>query len=299
MKTSVECLPCFLDQALRVARMQGCDEMLQIEVVQQVAALLPGLDLGRTPPANAMQIYRVIAAATGCSDPYLEVKRDENARALRNLPLLQAEVEQAGEPLRSAIGFAIAGNVIDYGAAGCCDIDGAFDRCREKIFVIDDSRLLLERVGALSPGGKVLYLADNCGEIVYDSLVVELLAKRGLQVTVAVRSGPIINDALLEDALCAGLDKFAHIIGNGTDCPGTPLDCCSQEFRDSFDAADLVISKGQGNFETLSEVEREIFFLLTVKCKVVGRHLVDISGCSCELPGNGEMVVLYSGKKEY
>jgi uncharacterized protein with ATP-grasp and redox domains len=127
--------------------------------------------------------------------------------------------------------------------------------------------------------------------------VIEQLARQRFEVTVAVKSGPIINDALIEDAQTAGLGGFADIITNGTACPGTPLEYCSEEFRHRFEQADLVISKGQGNFETLSEVDRELFFLLTVKCKMVGKHLAELSGTDCILPGNGEMVVYHSGKR--
>lgn len=298
MKTSLDCLPCFLSQALRVARLQGCSDQVQRQVVSAVAALLPGLDLDETPPANAISVYEEIAAVTGCPDPYLVVKREENNRALRHLPALKEELQAVAEPLAVAIGFAIAGNVIDYGAAGHFDIEDAFRRSRRMRFAIDHRRQLLNVIRGLKPGAKVLYLTDNCGEIVYDSLVIELLARQRFEVTVAVKSGPIINDALLEDAQTAGLNDFAEIITNGTACPGTPLKHCSEGFLRRFEQADLVISKGQGNFETLSEVDRELFFLLTVKCKMVGKHLAELSSSDCALPGNGEMVVYHSGKKK-
>lgn len=298
MKTSLDCLPCFLNQALRVARLQGCSEAQQQQVVSAVAAMLPGLDLHATPPANAISVYSKIAALTGCADPYLAVKREENTRALQHLPSLREELQAVPEPLAAAIGFAIAGNVIDYGAAGRFDVEEAFRRSRQMNFAIDHRREMLRVIHQLRPGATVLYLTDNCGEIIYDSLVIELLARRGLQVTVAVKSGPIINDALLEDAETAGLSAFAGIITNGTACPGTPLQHCSEEFCRRFAQADLVISKGQGNFETLSEVDRELFFLLTVKCKMVGKHLAELSGSDSALTGNGEMIVYHSRKKE-
>lgn len=298
MKTSLECLPCFLNQALRVARLQGCSDTQQHKVVAAVAALLPGLDLDQTPPVNAVSVYEAISAVTGCNDPYLDMKREENRRALLHLPHLRQEVLNAPAPLAVAIGFAIAGNVIDYGAAGRFDVEEAFRKSRQMCFAIDHRQELLEAVACLQPGANVLYLADNCGEIVYDSLVIELLAREGFDITVAVKAGAIINDALLEDAQAAGLSAFASIITNGTACPGTPLPHCSDEFSRRFAQADLVISKGQGNFETLSEVDRDVFFLLTVKCKMVGKHLADISDSGHVLSGHGEMVVYHSGKKQ-
>ena len=180
------------------------------------------------------------------------------------------------------------------------DVDAALERCLKAPLVVDYSLQLLQQLRALDNGAKVLYLADNSGEIVYDSLVIEALADMDLDVTVVVKSGPIINDALLDDARACGIDKFATILENGTSCPGTPLDICSAELLQAFKDTDLIISKGQGNFETLSEAEAEIYFLLTVKCPVVGSHLAEISGTSPQdLPGKGELVLFhYDGKEK-
>ena len=296
MKTSVDCLPCYLRQALQVARICSADIERQHAVLAAVAHLLPDLDLAQTPPANAIRIYTAIAGITGCSDPYLEVKKTSNEQALQVLPALREEVRQAENPLRAALRFATAGNIIDYGAAESFDIETAFASCRKTIPIIDHTDRFIEEVGKLQKHAKVLYLADNCGEIVYDLLVLECLAAYGLDLTVAVKSGPIINDALLEDAMSCGIGEVAAIIVNGTACPGTPLPECSAEFLRNFQEADLVISKGQGNFETLSEVDRQICFFLTVKCPVVGRHIADITGTDVAyLPGRGETVVYFSG----
>ncbi|WP_136798532.1 damage-control phosphatase ARMT1 family protein [Desulfosediminicola ganghwensis] len=297
MKTSPDCLPCFLNQTLRVARLQNCDEKRSVEILKSVAEVITTIDPDKTPPANAVAIYDTIARVSGVADPYYQVKRQENSRALALLPKLREEVRSAERPLFAAIGFAIAGNIIDYGAMATFDVEAMFEKSRNMDFGIDHRNWLLEKLDTLSQGDHILYLTDNCGEIVYDTLLVELLVERGFQVTVAVKEAPIINDALKEDACEAGLDRFANIITNGTACPGTPIESCSEEFLEHFYSADLVISKGQGNFETLSEVEREIFFLLTVKCKMVGKHLADISDNVHTLSGNGEMVVYHSRQK--
>lgn len=298
MKTSVDCLPCYLRQALQVARLSSDSIKRQHAVVAAVAGLLPDLDMEMTPPFNAIRVYSLIAEITGCRDPYLEAKKKSNARALQVLPLLREDVRRAESPLALALRFAIAGNIIDYGASENFDIEAAIAGCRIAAPVVDHTSRLLARVAGLKKHSKVLYLADNCGEIVYDLLVLECLAGCGFEITVAVKSGPIINDALMEDAIACGLGQYAAIIANGTACPGTPLPNCSPEFLRCFTEADLVISKGQGNFETLSEVEREIFFLLTVKCAVVGRHIAELTGTDvADLPGKGEMVVYSSGQQ--
>lgn len=160
----------------------------------------------------------------------------------------------------------------------------------DREFVLDDYSFLLE---TLQGKPKVLYLCDNCGEIVFDGLLIRQLNKLGCQVTAAVREAPIINDATMADAQTCGLDKICSVISNGTRCPGTSLDACSEEFREHFRAADLIISKGMGNFETLSEVSAPIFFLFTVKCSQVARHLTERQGFkSGFLKGAGEMVLL-------
>lgn len=296
MKTSVDCLNCFLDQALRVARISSPDEGVHLSVVRNVAALLPKMEMALTPPENSVAVYRTIAGITGCADPYLAVKKESNERVLALLPQLIREVEQSEVPLMASLRLAIAGNIIDYGAMRSFDVETALARARTTPFVLDDSEQLCELIHRLPKQGRVLYLADNCGEIVYDSLVIRCLAELGLQVTVAVKAGPIINDALVVDALACGLDRFARIITNGTACPGTPLSTCSPEFLEVFRDADLVISKGQGNFETLSEAgaatAAPIFFLLTVKCSVIGAHLAGLIGRGGDaLPGRGEMVL--------
>jgi uncharacterized protein with ATP-grasp and redox domains len=290
-----------MDQALRVARISTEDESVHLAVARSVAALLPQMNMRLTPPENSVAVYSAIAAITGNPDPYLATKQASNQQALAILPDLLREVAGAGTPLIAAFRLAIAGNIIDYGAMRSFDVDAALRRARTVPFVIDESQQLVDFVGGLPIKAKVLYLADNSGEIVYDSLVVRTLAALGLDVCVAVKARPIINDALLADALACDLDQYARIISNGTACPGTPLALCTPDFLEEFQQADLVISKGQGNFETLSEevsrMRAAVYFLLTVKCPVVGAHLAALVGKSVEeLPGHGEMA-LFSGKR--
>jgi uncharacterized protein with ATP-grasp and redox domains len=297
MRTDVECLPCFVRQSLQVARIAGCAHPMQLAVVQKVAALAAVLDVALSPPANAGLLYRAIADITGCEDPYRLLKQTSNSQALQILPALRREIRGSASEFTMAVRFAIAGNIIDYGAFASFDILGALEKCRHHPPVVDHTALLKSRVEKLRPADKVLYLADNSGEIVYDLLLLEYFSRYGSKITVAVKDGPIINDALVEDARAAGLDQVARIISNGTRCPGTVLAQCSEEFRQAFAAADLVISKGQGNFESLSEVDREIFFLLTIKCPVAARHLAERAGVEAALlPGQGEMAVYFSAK---
>ncbi len=297
MRTEVECLPCFVRQSLQVARIAECSPELQRSVVQQIAAIVASLDVTLSPPANAGHIYQVIAEITGCEDPYRRLKNISNAEAAKILPGLLREIKTSTSPLSTTLRFAIAGNCFDYGAFANIDVLEALGKSRTSLFAVDHTALFHDRIASLKKGAAVLYLADNSGEIVYDSLLIEYLFRRGFAITIAVKDGPIINDALLEDALAAGLDRFGRIISNGSRCPGTVLDQCSAEFRQIFASADVVISKGQGNFESLSEVDREIFFLLMLKCRVAARHMAELAGVdAANLPGQGEMAV-YCSKK--
>ncbi len=298
MKTAIDCLPCYLRQTLQVARLSTSDPAVQLQVMRRVADLTRDMDMEKTPPENSVPVYQAIAEITACADPYRVIKQQSNEQALALLPEFQKELQQSDDPLAVALRLAIGGNIIDYGAMHSFDVDAAMERCLEIPLALDHSRELQRQVRVLSQGARVLYLADNSGEIVYDSLVVKELTGMGLNVTVAVKSGPIINDALLADAKACGLDSIAHVLENGTSCPGTPLAACSEALQQAFHHADLIISKGQGNFETLSEVKAEIFFLLTVKCSVVGAHLAEISGTPQQkLPGKGELVLFHHNGK--
>lgn len=295
MKIHGECFPCLLQQALRTIRLTESSSELEIEILQAVARVIAEIDATQSPPANSRAVYRTIAELTDCEDPYYQIKRTSNARALQILPELRREIRDTEQELLSVVRFAVAGNIIDYGAYETFDIDATLARSRTAVLAVDHFDSFSEALDQLAAGSTILYLADNCGEIVYDALLVEYLHRRGFSLVIAVKEGPIINDALLEDALEAGLDKCGRVISNGGRFPGTELGHCSPEFLEYFTTADLVIAKGQGNFESLSEVDRNIFFLLTIKCPVVAQHLAELAGVAQQrLTGKGELAVYYS-----
>lgn len=296
MKTNIDCLPCLLRQTLQTARLSTELVQLQTDAVKAVATYIAQCDLELSPPALAGAVYKIIEETTGVEDPYAHKKRDSNEVALALLPALRKEVSDNEDVagLLLAIRFAIAGNIIDYGAYQDFDIEGTLQQCRKALFAVDHSSDLLHAIQTIGDGAQVLYLADNCGEIVFDALLLEKLFNLGFKITVAVKDGPIINDALVSDAYIAGLDNYAQIISNGTRCPGTVLDQVSEQFLNIYNSADLVISKGQGNFESLSEAQREIFFLLTIKCKAAANHMHEITGCDqTTINGTGEMAVYH------
>ena len=297
MKTNIDCLPCLMRQALQTAKICTDSSKVQGKVVKDVAALISKCNLETTPPAFAGDVYALVESITGVEDPYAEKKVESNQIALSILSSLRDEIKAKidDEGVELAIRFAIAGNIIDYGAYQDFDFFDVLAKCRDVKLAIDHTSELLSRIEKLPNGSEVLYLVDNCGEIVFDLLLIERLFAKGLKITVAVKEGPIINDALIADAYTAGLDKYAKIISNGTRCPGTVLELASSEFLEHFRSADLIISKGQGNFESLSEENRDIFFLLTLKCAAAAIHMLEMSGVGqTDLHGKGEMVVLHS-----
>jgi uncharacterized protein with ATP-grasp and redox domains len=285
MLSTLDCIPCFLKQALYAARLTGANHEIQKKILDEVAQLLPDLDMALTPPENSIAIYELISRITACADPFAELKRESNELALNMRDDIRRIIQKTDQPLSSAIKFSIAGNIIDYGAHQDFDIQQTIDSCLARELAINDFAQL---VSDLKKAKNILYLGDNSGEIVFDSLVIEQL--EGI-VTFAVKERPIINDALATDARACGLDKICDIISNGTACPGTPLRQCSAKFQEKFAAADLIISKGQGNFETLSEVSGPIYFLLTVKCPVIAGHINEISSRNI---ANGDMILMKS-----
>jgi damage-control phosphatase, subfamily I len=266
MTTSLDCVPCLIRQALDAARAVSRDPLLHEQILRDVLRMIAGADLKQPPPVLGQRMYQRLRELTGISDPYEAAKDRHNRVALGLLPELSAKIEAAADPFELAARLAAAGNVIDLGAKGGLgngDVKLELELALTDPFIgdLDSFR------AATAAAGDILYLADNAGEIVLDRLLIEQLPAGS--VTLAVRGGPVINDATLADAHAAGLDGIAEVTDNGSDAPGTVLEDCSAEFRARFQGADMIISKGQGNFETLSSVEGNIFFLLKIKCPVV------------------------------
>lgn len=293
MLSSLECLPCFLKQTLYTARLSTSDEKLHHEILCEVSRLLPGLDLDKTPPENSMPIYAAISQRSGCPDPFAQLKKESNQFAARFVEASRPLIKQAKDPLFTALLFSIAGNIIDYGSQQDFDAQAALEQCLAKELRLNHYPALQH---AFKSSNHILYLVDNAGEIVFDKLVIETMLSLAPEknIVVAVKDGPIINDALLADAEECGLNEICQVISNGVSCPGTPIELCSPEFLEQFNQAELIISKGQGNFETLSQVAGPIFFLLTIKCGLVGRHLQELMGQDIAM---GDMVLCQREKQ--
>jgi len=247
------------------------DEAIHAQVMHQALELLRCTDARQTPPAIGQQIHRLIRQVTENPDPYRKKKQSSNQFALRLYPQLKDKIRGSATPLETAVRLAIAGNVIDFGI--CHSLDAvALPKAIESVLADEwNTDRLGEFAQAVNDARSILFLGDNAGEIVFDRLLIEELPHE--KVTYVVKGSPVINDATREDAEVAGLTNLVEVIDNGSDAPGTILESCSEDFRERFEQSDLIIAKGQANYESLSGVDKDIFFILKAKCPVLAADL--------------------------
>lgn len=268
VKTEGECLPCFRGQVERTLKYAGVDGDLALRITRKAEAIIAQASLNEVPARTSTVIHRLLRQETGV-DPYRQVKNTYNRIALRMLPDLERRVREAGDRLEGAVRAAIAGNVIDFGIYESIDLAGAVEEAFRLPLPGPEFRSFTQ---AVDRARTILYLCDNAGEIVFDRPLIEMLLKRGKTLTGAVKGAPVINDATLADAAEAALGTFCSVIDNGSDGIGTLLEDCSAQFREVYQSADMIISKGQANYETLAGTgDNRIFFLFKVKCPVVAR----------------------------
>ncbi len=271
MKTYFECIPCFIRQGLDAAKLITDDEKIQEEILRKTLTLASKMDLKQSPPEIGQKIHRIIRQVAKNDDPYLEIKQKYNSLALKMYPQLKQKIENSDNPLETAVRLAIAGNIIDYGVNSSVGKIKVKDTIDKSLTAPLDKKDLEQFKNSISSAEHILYLGDNAGEIVFDKLLLEQLPLE--KITFVVKGSPTINDATMQDAATTGLTEIVEVIDNGSDAPGTILNDCSENFQQKFEKADLIIAKGQGNYETLSDVDKEIFFILKVKCPVIARHL--------------------------
>ena len=270
MKTHLACIPCLARQALDAVTEAVPDPARREPLLRRLLRDIADGDWSDTPPAMAQRLQRSIRRELGDPDPYRAIKDRMNEMALRLVPALRARIAAHPDPREAAVRVAIGGNLLDVGAKtqiAAEDLPAHLETIWTQPLRGDVASLFAAAERARS----ILYLADNAGEIVFDRLLIEQLPVG--KVVVAVRGAPVLNDAVRADAETAGLPELVPVVDNGSDAPGTILDDCSADFRARFAAADLVIAKGQGNYETLSETDRPIYFLFTVKCPLVAARV--------------------------
>ena len=274
MKVYYECAPCFLRQAKEALDLATDDQSLKMEIMEELVGVV-SRDFHKEAVSNVVgtKIHRIIKNRTGNEDPYLLEKRKGNEIALKFLPKIK-EILKEKNGLEIYIKAAITGNLIDFGALGVnFDVEKGITQNMEKELALNQ---VCELEHALQSAKNVLYLADNSGEIAFDKLLIEKLKDYDVDVTVALKEKPILNDAGIEDAVQIGLDEVAKLVSTGTDSIGILYADISEEFKEIFEGADLVISKGLGNYEGLTEMElknKPVFCLFNAKCNPIAKSV--------------------------
>ena len=240
-----------------------------------------------TNPVLATHIHRLARERLNHTNLYLEEKHRANELLMGQYESWKIRVESSYNPLKIAAKLAVIGNIIDYGAHSVSDnITNQVNTLLSNDLAIDESQKLTEKIRQAKT---IFYIGDNAGEIVFDKLFIETMQHS--DVTYAVRGKPVLNDVTIDDTEETDIYKICNIITSGSDSPSTILEYCSEEFMHHFNTADLVISKGQGNFEGLMNSNRDnLFFLLIAKCKPIA-ELLGVRECS--------MVVKESKKRNY
>ncbi len=273
MKVYYECAACFLRQSKEALDLATDNESLKMDVTERVINIVSeNFHKGASSNVIGTEIHRTVKQRTGNNDPYSRQRNISNDIALDFLPKVR-NILGEDKDLRNYIKAAIAGNVIDFGALGVNgNMDSLIVKTMEKDIALDHSE---ELENELKKSKTVLYLADNIGEIVFDKLLIEKLKDYQVDVVVALKEKPILNDACIDDALKIGLDKVAQLVSTGTDSIGIIEQDVSFEFMKLFNASDMVISKGLGNYEGLGEmnITKPIFCLLNAKCEPVARDI--------------------------
>lgn len=274
MKTDFNCIPCIINSYLRLAGTGIIPASRREEILRRLLEFLSRVDYEQSPPELGRTLHSMIRETTGDPDPYREVKEKYNRRMLDLYPEFVEAVRRSKDPFDSAMRHAIAGNAMDFASEEQLDVIETLNRIMDAELAVDDSGPLRR---ALEGASTLLYIGDNCGEIVLDRLFMEQINLP--RMVFAVRSGPVINDATKEDAELTGMHKVAEIITTGDNAPGAVWASSSREFREHFRKADVVISKGQGNLEGLLDIPHDqIYFLLVVKCELIAQRVGSAKG---------------------
>ena len=270
MKAKSDCIACMFRQALNTTRMVVDDPEMELEVLRRLAGRVLDMDVEDTPAGLSMPVYEIVSELTGVKDPFRERKEESNRTALDLEPGLRKRIEKSSDPLDAALHAGAAGNIIDLGIHLEFDIEADTGRIMDQAFALSDIDAFRNEI---KPGRKALFVGDNAGEIVFDKFLVGQVRDAGVDVVYSVKSGPIINDSTMDDAVMAGMPELAGVIETGSNDIGVNWDRVSDEFRREFESAYFIVAKGHGNFETCNDRPENIYFLLKAKCDMVAREL--------------------------
>lgn len=270
MQCFVDCVYCYLKQAVTCMTIAGVDGDRQYPILYELMDDIKIMDSKRTPAENSTELLLKVYKLINNDDPYLEAKKKSNLLALELYPVLKDYLKGSKNRLNDALKISVSGNVIDLGINKSFDIDASLKHSLNAGFSKDDFSSFVKK---MDRENNIVIVGDNTGEIVFDKLLAEELVSMGKKVTYIVKGGPVLNDATMEDAIEVGMDKVARIVTTGSNYLGAPLQKVSEEAKKLLKESGLVISKGQANFESLEHEETakgKVFFLLKIKCECVG-----------------------------
>lgn len=269
MRMHDKCLPCLVNQVIKVANITGVET--KEELLREVFTYLSRIDFEITTPEIIGEVFDMIKRHTNNPDPYKETRNYYNSLFMKLIPEFEEKMEQDDNSFLLAMRYAIVGNIIDFNPIHNTlleDIYGCFERMEQLELAIDDSQAMMEDILSAKT---LLYLGDNCGEICMDKILIRKIKEQNpdIRLLFGVRGNPVVNDSIAEDAYTVGIDEYATIIDNGDGSLGTVLNRTSPEFQEVYKNADVVIAKGQANYECLSEENKNTYFLLMTKCDVI------------------------------
>lgn len=268
MNTNLDCIPCITSSFTKLIKSHLQSDVEQEDVMRKILNYLAEADYKQSPPVLGKDMHKIIREVLNNPDPYKEIKIKYNKMMMDQYSKFKSMIKAANDPFDMAMRLAIAGNVIDFGPKDQLDFMDTIKRVIHSKLIIDDSSVLREE---LIKAKSLMYIGDNCGEIVFDKLFLEEL--NFPNVHYVVRESPVLNDITMEDAKIVGIDKLAKVITTGDNSPGAVWETTSDEFKKVFNNADIIISKGQGNLEGLLGVNQNIYFLLVIKCERVAKIL--------------------------
>ena len=274
MKIQEKCIPCIVNQAIKVADMVGLEDKEQL--LRKVFTYLSQVDFkASSTPELIGEIFALLKKEIGNEDPYKETRLQYNKMFLEQIPELEQEINGAENPFLEAIKYAIIGNVIDFNPIHnrlLSDIEACFLRLKEEQLEINHSNILMQEIRSADT---ILYLGDNCGEICLDKILIKKIRELNpsCHVFFGTRGEAVVNDSVEEDAYLVGIDDYATVISNGDSSLGTVLYRTSKRFQEIYQNADIVIAKGQANYECLSNENTNIYFLLMTKCSVIANDI--------------------------
>lgn len=272
MRLNPECIPCLLGNQLE-RYPKDIDNSKKIAYMQAILRVIVDASDSMSAPMIMREITKIQRQMFGNEMDYSEIKRHFNQLMLEKEMDVQKEINASEDELKLAIQFAIIGNFIDFGAMKSVDEQKLeeFLHSARDISVNEEEYISLRK--DILDAKKITYLTDNCGEIVMDKLLIHVIQKMNpdANLTVLVRGEQVLNDATLEDAVQVGLTEMADVRGNGSDIAGTCIEELSEEARKIIYDSDVILAKGQGNFETMQMCGLNVYYIFMCKCEMFAR----------------------------